>query len=218
MTNKELEALQSDIGELRKAVRKANPFLRSVVEIRSYALLALPLGFLILAYCLFSHFLILEFGSAENLPPWWSTLSWSALAFFLVACAVAKWLIISRRAAQIEEGATFLTAIKAMYGGGWVNLNLPLALCILVMIPFLIWIGHSWYLVPALAIFLGLSASSVAQTVEAREYLATGWYALVTGLLSLFFIEASPFLWTAVVWAGVFLVFGFTGFIGKRGR
>lgn len=218
MDQAQLESMSRDIEELRKAVRKANPFLRSVVEIRSYSIISIPFGLLIVAYCLLSHFLILEYGSVQNLPAWWSTLSWSGLALFAVGGAFAKWMIINRRAAQAEEGANFWTALRAIYGGGWVNLNLLIAICMLVLVAFLIWAGRPWYLVPSMAICLSFACSSIAMTVEAREYLATGWYALGTGLLSLFFVEASPFIWTAVVWAGVFLVFGVTGLAGKNRR
>jgi hypothetical protein len=218
MTNEELESIHHEISELQKAVRKANPFLRSVLEIRGFAIFSLPIGFSILAYCLFSYFLVHERGSIQALPTWWFTLSWICLALFLVVSSVAKWIIVNRRAAQTEAGATFWTAIKAMYGGGWVSLYLPITICIFVLPAFLIWAGHPWYLVPTLAICLGLACGTIVMTVEAKEYIVTGWYALATGLGSLFFVEASPFICTAVVWAGTFLVFGVAGLAGKKGR
>ena len=215
MTNEELESLKSDIDALRKAVRKANPFLRSIMTIRRYASWSIPLGLIILAYCIASHLLVRSFGSLQALPSWWATGSWIALALFLLVSGIAKWAIIGKRAAETEEGATYATAIKAVYSGGWININLPISLCILVIVAFAIWVGHPWYIVPGLSICLGLSCNALAFTADTREYLATGWYALATGFASLFFIEAAPFIWTAIVWAGVFLVYGISGLVAS---
>jgi len=211
MTNEELESLSRDIMALRKAVRKANPFLRSVVEIRDYAIISLPIGFLIIAFCLVSQFLVASFGSFEATPPWWKAASWVALALFLGFGSIAKWRIIGKRAAETERGATFLTAVRAMYGGAWANINMPIMVCVAVVIAFAILVGHPWYIIPAFGVFLGLACNALAVSVEAREYLVTGWYSLGAGLLSLFFIEGAPFVWTAVVLGGLFLVYGFSG-------
>jgi hypothetical protein len=207
MTNQELEDLRQDIDALRRAVRKANPFLRSVVSLRSYALLSIPLGILILAFCLAMHFLVRAYGSFQEVPAIWKTVSWIALALFLVGGAAMKWVIVAKRAAEIEENATFITVVKAIYGGAWANINLPIIICIVALTIFAISIGKAWYIIPANAILLGFACNSIALAVERKEYLVTGWYALLSGLAALFFIESAPYIWTAIVWPGIFLVY-----------
>jgi hypothetical protein len=211
MTIEEIETLRRDIDELRRAVRKANPFLRAIVAMRGYALLSIPLGGLILVFCLVSHFLVRSYGSFQAVPSAWKTASWIAFAAFLAASSVFKWLIIAKRAAQIEKGATFMTAVKAMYGSSWVNLSLPVTICLIALAAFAIFAGKPWYIVPAAAVCLALICNSIGQAVERREYIWTGWYSLASGLASLFFIETAPFLWTAVVWAGIFFVYAAAG-------
>lgn len=211
MTTEELDTLRRDIDDLRLAVRRANPFLRSIVAMRSYAILSIPFGLLILAFCLASHFLVLSYGSFQAVPAAWKTVSWIAFAAFLAAGWVVKWVIISKRAAQLERGATFMTAVRAMYGNSWVNLSLPATLSLVALVAFAILVGRPWYIVPAAAACLGLICLSIGQAVERKEYIATGWYSLVSGIVSLFFVESAPFIWTAVVWAGIFLVYAAAG-------
>lgn len=219
MTDNELEHIQRDIADLRKAVKKSNPFLREVVEIRGYATWSVILGCGILAYCLVSHFLLLGGSGGPGLPQWWALLSWLLLALFFAAGAVIKWLIIDRRAREVEKGAGFGTALRALYCGEWGQLNLPIALGMLVGAAFAVWIGHPWYIVGETAFFLGLACASIVLAVDAREYLATGWYATLSSLASLFFVERAPFLWLAIVWAGIFLVYGISGLArGARPR
>jgi hypothetical protein len=216
MTNDELESLSRDIVALRRAVRKANPFLRSVVEIHDHAVLSLILGFLVIAFCLASHFLVAAYGSFEATPAWWKLSSWVAIVGFFALGAIAKWLIIGKRAAKTEKGATFFTVLKAMYGGVWGNMNLSILVCIAAIAAFAIQVGHPWYIIPTFGVFMGLACNAIALSVEAREYFYLGWYILAAGLLSLFFIEKAPFVWTAVMLGGIFLVYGLSGMARSR--
>jgi hypothetical protein len=218
MDSKELENLSLEIAQLRRAVRKANPFLRSVLELKNFAIISLPFGFLVIAFCLVSRFVFLGCGRDGGFPDWWATLSWILFALFILAGAIVKWVAVTRRAAETQSGATFWTVFKAIYDGGWINLNLALSLCMVVSIVMAIHVGHPWYIVPTLAVFLGLVCNSVAQTADSSEYLWTGWYCIATGCAALFFVEKEPYLWTALVWGGIFLVYGVSGLVAARDR
>jgi hypothetical protein len=209
----ELERIQEDIADLRKAVQKTNPFLREVVEMRGYAIWSLIIGAGILVYCGLSQILVSARGGLESLPTWWVLLSWSILALFFLAGGVIKWLLIDRKARQIEKGANFGTAFKALYGGDWGQLNLPILIGMIALAFFAVWVGHPWYILSETAFFLGLACSSIVLAVDAKEYLPTGWYALLSSLVSLFFVETAPFLWLAIVWAGIFVVYGVSGLL-----
>jgi hypothetical protein len=211
MTSEELEALKHDIDELKRAVKKADPFLRSVVALRSLATLSIPLGALILAFCLISHFLVQSYASLGSVPSAWKQAFWMTLGVVVIGGGALKWLLLAKRAAQIEKGATVFTAIKAMYGGGWLNVNLPITICIFAIGAFLVRIGHPWYIAAETSIFLGLICNSFAIAFDRREYLVTGWYAVISALVALFFIESAPFIWLAVVWAGIFFVYAASG-------
>jgi hypothetical protein len=211
MTSEELETLRRDIDSLRKAVRKADPFLRSIVALRAYARLSLPFGVIVLAFCLGSHYLIQAYGGFDAIPSAWKTGFWILLAVLGAASWGFKWVAVSRRAAEVEPGANFWTVTKALFGSAWSNLNLSIAACILAVGAFAIVKGHPWYIVNVLAVFLGLICNSIGIAVDRREYLITGWYALATGLAALFFIETAPFVCTGIVWAGIFFVYAAAG-------
>jgi hypothetical protein len=220
MTIEELESLRRDIEGLQRAVRKANPFLRSVVELRVYALLSIPFGAFVLAFCLAAHFLVRSFSSLQALPSVWKTVFWLAFALFLAGAWVLKWLVLGRRAAQVEKGATIFTAVRALYGGGWFHISLPVGLSMFVLGAFALVTGHPWFIVSIFAIGLGLVCNSLGSALERREFLVTGWYALVSGLAALFFLETAPFLCLAAVWAGIFFVYAASGlcYLPREGK
>jgi hypothetical protein len=208
MTKEELEDLERAVVDLRRAVRRSNPFLKAVVQVRYFSVLAFLIGTLFLAFGLVSQFL-------DPLPPWWRSLSWIAFALFLVGGSIMKWIIIGRRAKAVEKGAKFSTVIKAFYGGNLINLTLSLTLCIAASAFFAVWIGHPWYIVPVTTILLGLACLSLASILETKEYAAAGWSALASGYATLFFVESAPFLCVAIVGAAIFLVFGTAGLMSR---
>jgi hypothetical protein len=216
MDNLELEKLLVDIQELKRSVRKANPFLREIMAIRAYSKMSLPLGILLLAICLVAHFLVKANGSFEAIPIGWKMLTLAVFALVLVIGSVTKWIIINRRAAQVKDGANYFTVIEAIYGSNLFGISVPFILCAAATSLYFARSGHPWLIVSFIAVFFGPFCNMISMLIDRREYMFTGWYLIATGLASLFFIEATPFIWLAIVWAGTFLVFGAAGLAAGR--
>ncbi len=213
MDSHELENLRRDIDDIKRAVRRANPFLHSILGFRSYAVLSIVFGSVILVYCLALHFLALGAGSPTQIPDEWKLAAWVGIAAIIAVGTIAKLIIVNRKAGEVEDGATILSATKAVYDSFWVQVNAPVFLFIAISSIFVVSIRHAWFVESILAIgfsFLGVNFGSRA---ERKELLAAGWYFLLSGLGSLFFIESAPFLWSALIWAGSFLSYGVSGLI-----
>ena len=211
MDRTELDKVLQDIQELKRSVRKANPFLRDIMGLRAYAALSLPLGVILLADSLGTHFLIRAYGSFSSVPAILKALCLGVFGLIVVLGWAVKWVVLDRRARELREGANFLTVIKAMYGGQWFNLSGPLLLGMIVGSIFASVAGHPWLTIAIVAILFGPFCATVAVVLDRFEYLYTGWYLTVTGLVALFFVEAAPLVWLAIVWSGTFLVFGGCG-------
>jgi len=217
MSEPTLDSIQRDIEELRKAINKNQPLLREIADSRIFAILALPIGVLVSAFCIASHFLVAAYGSFAAVPRAWKIISALCAALFFIGGGVGKWMLLSRRAAEIERGATTMSVLRSMYGKPFFHANMPAVLCMVVIPLFAIWTGHPWYAVSAAGLFLGFAANALASIVRGPEYVAMGWFALLSSLASLFFIEGAPFLWTAAIWGGSFLLYGGTKLLGTRG-
>ena len=77
--------------------------------------------------------------------------------------------------------------------------------------------GHPWYIVPAVALPTSFWSNYMSSVAGRREYLVAGWWVVLTGLASLFLIEAAPFIWVFVIFGG--FCFAFAGaalFAGRR--
>jgi hypothetical protein len=215
MNQSELETLLADVEELKRAVRRNNPFLRQVVAGRFFAVLSIPFGLFVVAFCTGTQILVTRLGSFSAVPAAWKITAGIFLALFFVIGSSLKWSFLARQARKVEEGANFWTVIRSIYGGTWLHLNVPAMLCAVLVPVLAILAGHPWYIAPGIAIFLAIPSNSMGLIVDRPEYLAAGWYALISGLVSLFFIEALPFVWAEVIWGGYLLVFGLVGLAVK---
>lgn len=218
MDKAEIERLLEDVENLRKAIRKNDPLLREVVDSRLYALLTLPFGLFTLVFFLGTHFLLGSGGSFADLPQAWRLAFWAFLAVFFVAGGIAKVVIIGRKAKSLDAEAGFGSVVKAAYGGALLHVNVPALVAMAVVSAYAALSGHPWLILPATAVFFSFVCNVLGALVGQKEYFLTGWYGLLSGLASLFFVEGAPYLWVAVVYGGIFLVFGAASLVSRRRR
>lgn len=208
MDKQDLETLIRDVESLRKAVRRNSPLLRAVADTRSFGYLSLPFGVFLVVFALGTHFLLQRHGSFAALPAGWKLLMWVVIGLFTLAAGVAKVVIVGRRARRLDSGAGFLSVVKVMYGGSWAHVNLTPMVAMLGVSAWVVTIGKPWLVMPMTGLFFGLVANGFGTLVGRPEYYATGWYALLSSLAALFFVESAPWLWLAATYGGMFLVFG----------
>ncbi|MGO8694128.1 MAG: hypothetical protein ACLQMF_10710 [Rectinemataceae bacterium] len=216
MDQSEFESLLHDVEELKRAVKRNNPFLREVVSTRFYPMYGLIYGLLIILFCIAAQVLIAKYGSPAAVPSHWKTLAWFLFGGLVAAGAVLKWTLFSRRARSLAEGANYRTVLRAVYGSTWVHIILPAVICMLFVPVVTIVAGHPWLMVAGVAVSWAFACNALGLMVQRLEFLLTGWYALISGLASLFFIEAMPFLWSGIIWGGALVIYGLVGLVGTR--
>jgi len=209
-----IEELERTLADLRSAVRAGNPLLKAVASSRLYPALSLVLGLAAVAFCFMAR------NAARNFPGLrLSARAWIFLAAIVVAGVVGKVLIAARLAVRHGKHS-FYSLMTAIYGGKTASMIASSTIAMLAGIFFLISIDHPWYIVPIVAIYTGLASHALDLMIDLPEYRILGWVSMASGIVSLFFIEADPLLWTAVVTAAIFVVFGFVGLAlaSRRGK
>jgi hypothetical protein len=214
----DLEKIAQDLAALRKAIRTNSPFLRGVAATSFFGWLSLPFGVFITFFSLGTHFLLAEAGSWESLPPGWKRVFWLSIILFMAGAGLLKIVFIRRRAEIVDGKAGFWRVVRIMYGAGIGKTNLAAVVSMVVVSAFAVQIGHAWYILAIIAIFFAFASKSLGSLVARPEYEVAGWYALATGLLSLFFLESAPWLWLALVWGGLLVIFGVTGILVGNGE
>jgi hypothetical protein len=221
MTETEFQEMLRDIEGIRKAVRRNNPVLRQILASRAFAIFTLAYGVLVFAFCLPLQFYLGKTGSLDAIPPAFKTLSFIALVLLLPAGGIIKWTLFRIRLAKADAGSNYMALLKTFYGGAWFHLNVPLMIAAITGVAFAISLGQAWYSVPICAVCFSLLFTNLGSALQMKEYIVSGWYFFVAGLVSLFFVTSAPFLWVAIVFGGFCIVFGVGGLLayprGGRG-
>lgn len=204
----DIEDLASQLSELKKAVRRTNPILRSVAESRLYPALGASMGSVFVIVCL-----ILRKVEAENslsaagaTSPW----LWLVIVFTMILAGVVK-IILTRRIAKKFDDRGLALLMRAIYGGRMAAILASLTVMLLALIFFLGSMGEAWYLIPTFAFFASFAGLSLDFLIDLPEYKVLGWSGLAAGVLSLFFVKTDPWLWAAIDAALVFVAFGVAG-------
>ena len=204
-----LEEIAASLSELRSAVQRNNPLLRTVATSSLYPVLGLVYGLALSAYCLLAHASNRgDQGSLQVL----STFTVPFLIVLFLTGGVVK-ILVTKNIAEKYDSKGLRLLIKAIYGGKSGVLIANAAIAILAGIIFLLRSGEPWYIVPASAVFISFAAHSLDILIDLLEYRVMGWSSLVSGILALFFIKSAPWLWTAAVFSSTFIIFGIVGIV-----
>lgn len=215
MDQKQLETLLADVEEIKKAIKRNNPLLRELVSGRFFPVMSLIFGFITIVFCTGTQLYVNKLGSFANVPFGWKTGGWIAVCLYFAVGWVWKWSYLVRQARKVEEGANFTTIVRVFFLGSGLHINTPAVLCMAMVPVFAILVGHPWYIIPGLAIFMIFPCNNLGLAIKRPEYLAAGWYSLITGMIALFFIESMPFVWTEIIWGGYLILFGIVGLAVK---
>jgi hypothetical protein len=207
-----IEELEQTLSELRSAVRATNPLLKAVASSSLYPILSLCFGVIGAAVLLAARSALADpaFG---GFGPW----PWVFLVFLLAVGGGIKILVSARLAARYGK-SSFSSLMAAVFGGKTAALILSSAIGISGGIVFLLSIHRPWYIVPIAAIYAGTASHALDILIDLPEYRVLGWASLLVGILSVFFIQDDPLLWTAIVIALVFILFGVVGLVCAASR
>jgi hypothetical protein len=207
MTDKELDELARSVEDLKRAVKKNDPFLRIILSSKGWGALAFFASAFVTLFTLPAHFLSKRYGDFASIPPLFRAALWVALAIFIVAGSIWKVILLKRRAKEAQEGAGIISVLNALFGGLSFHMALPFIVATGVAIAFTFAAGHPWLSAPAIAILICFWVNSLASTTDRRDYFLLGWWSLLSGSAGLFFIERAPFLWLFIIYGGLCYLF-----------
>jgi hypothetical protein len=216
MDEGKLERLERDIEELKRAVKRNDPLLREVLTTRGWALLGLGGGLGITLFALPAHLLTAAYGSFAAIPTAWRMAIWAALILVIAGGGLWKFLLITRRSGEIDRESTLGEVMDSFFGAASIHVTGGMLVALGAAIGFSAWIGSPWYSVPASGVILGVWMNAIGAQTRAKEYLAAGWWSLLSGCAGLFFVEAAPFLWVLVIYGGMFYVFALVVALASR--
>lgn len=183
---KELQQIIDDLLLVKTAISKSSSILRFVAFSRTVSLICLFSGLTISVLAGVIYLTIQHYGSYGAIPPGLTMVFYLAAFLIFVAIAVVKVNSFTNQVRKAGLEITFGNLLRKIYTPQTTNIILGLYVTMLMVIVFLVTQGHYSYIVPSLAILIGLASVNFVNLFFIRELMVTGNWLLATGIITLF--------------------------------
>lgn len=181
----EIEKMAEELRFIKSAIMKSGNIVRWVAWAGAIRWIALAGGLLIIAAAIFAEMLKARYGGFAETPALIKVVFFGAIAVFVVLFAVWKLRKITGQLRKTGNEVTILRLFKDAYAGQLIFF-VPFLLTVAGLIVFLAERGLGYYIVPSLAILLGLSFVFFAMYFRFRELYGCCFWQIATGFACLF--------------------------------
>ena len=179
----ELEDVIADLQLIKEAVSKSDSFFRFIDTRRAIRSVLLVAGLLVALFAGIFYYLADYYGSFPEIPFQLrmtlfilAGLAWCGLGYL----KLTNFLKSSR---SLRKDMTLNKLFNEIFTSRLMALMLPFVLAIILVIVFLCSRGQIIYIIPALAILLGMTFVSVSPIVHLSELYLLSMWLIATGLL-----------------------------------
>lgn len=202
----DMDRVIEDLKFIKTAIAKSSSIMRWLPLSRVMRRVYLMAGLIMTVFCGVLYLVTVKYGSLIEAPLWIRVSSFGSAIVAFVSVAAYKALSILAGARKIRSDYTLSRLMRDVYTGQTMVVMVPFIIVAVGIVAFLVGRGLSQYIVPSIAILLGLLLNALVTVFSLKELLVGGDWFIVTGLLGLFLGERlDPLL-------GLILTFGL-GFI-----
>jgi hypothetical protein len=209
--DEKLQEFESTLKEIRDAAISDSKLFSDRDFRRAIIWLSFGFSLVIAAFCVAGHTLVASRDPSAGNP---STLIFWAFIILLAIGGTIKITLISRIMAR--KNKTLASVLRIIYGKGPVTVLIAAIASIIVTSAFFISAGLGPLIISLSAVLISFGLFTLDMRIRLPEFRALAWSLLISGLLTLFFVQQSPWLWGGLVWGGSFFVLGVDGLIAMR--
>lgn len=203
----QIEKLLDDIASIKSVIRENKPLLQQMLLPVHFRVISILSGFAIIAFSVFYHIQIEIHGSYASIPGKTRATSLALLIGAYVLLAVLKRIFWMRSLKKRDSRLTFRHLVKTFYSFQLFHVWLPTLVMMLFISGLLIHSDQERYIVPTIALCMGLLYNMIGSTTRIKQYIVTGYWMIITGVFPFFFFHAPALLVLAISMGGGMLLF-----------
>jgi hypothetical protein len=208
-TSERIRRLERDLQEIKNTLDRNKSLLRELLS-RTFRFLPLvSLSGIACAVISLSYYIALRvYGSLGDVP---AAFHWILGTLIVASAAITsgmKLAMFFRHAKEMDAERPYSgLLLRILKSSTVLHLFIPVMALIVIFSILLSSAGQAPYCVAVWAIGLGILWNALGVGFALSEYIAFGYWMLVTGVLSLFIGGIHPLIWIAIIFG-----FGFTAF------
>ncbi len=194
----QIDKLLEDVASIKSVLAENRPILKQLLLPVHFRVISLVGGISIIALSLFYYFLLDNYGSYYEIPN-----SLRIVAIVLVIAAYVLVFLLKRflwvkSLKKLGSDYTFGMIVKKIYSYQLLHLWVPMQLIMVFLVVYSCLNGLERYIVSIAAIGMGIIYNSLGGMTRIWQYIATGYWLMLTGLLPFFLPTVSALLFLAV--------------------
>lgn len=215
MDNKELDALMADLRAIKGAVQKHDRVFKEIMLPRYFGPMSLYTGLATTLFFGVFQYLVLRYGGYAALPESVRWLLWGILGLIVVSGSVIKWSSLTATTRKVKPGLGFWGIYREFFIGPVLAVYTGTVAASIGVSLFFGLNGQGHLIVPFLAVLVGLIWNLLGGLTGCREYLAMGFWLILTGAGGFFVAHLYPFALPGVTFGIGMLIFGVLGLAAR---
>ncbi|MBU2510353.1 hypothetical protein KJ966_03410 [bacterium] len=201
MTNidkKQVEKLLEDVASIKSAIDSNRPLIKQLLLPIHFRIISLIAGMAFIVLSSLYYFLLNQYGDYSGIPIMIRTILIAIIAVLYIALIVLKRVLWVKSVKKIDQQITFGQLVKSFYRFQLIHVWIPIILLLLFVSIYLYLMDGQQYIVPIIAIGVGIIYNSIGSVTRIKQYIITGYWLIITGILPLLFPTVSALIYLAL--------------------
>lgn len=209
-TSKEqVDKLLDDIAAIKSVIRENQPLIKQLLLPVHFRIISFISGFGISGIAMTYYFLLKQYGTYPAIPENLRTGLLIVIAVLLLTVWILKGVLWVKSVHSVNRELTFGQMMKNLYSDQILHTWIPITLLIAFFCFYFIRTDTPEHIVPLLAFGVGIVYNIIGGMTRIRIYLFTGYWMIITGILTVLFTQLSVLIWLTVSMGLGLILFGF---------
>ncbi len=193
ITENQIDKLLKDVASIKSALAENKPVLKQLLLPIHFRIITLFAGLAIIGISILYYTLLEQYGSYYDIPGVVRTISLLLVITAYVLVVVLKRILWVKSIKKMDSNYTFGKIIRQIYTYQLFHVWIPIQLIMAFLIAYALYFDQERYIVSIAAIGIGIIYNSIGGITKIWQYLATGYWLIVTGVLP-FVLQSAPAL------------------------
>ena len=203
-----LDKLMDDIKTIKSTLDESGSLLRRLFLPAPLRLVGIIGGLSVIFFCLAFYFLNARYGSHAGIPVGIKYTLYCLLFADWILMAVLKNKKIIRSMKVVDPSYSLFDVFKYLHSGRMLHMYLPVVIIIFTLSGLAVYNNNLEHIIPILSIGVGIMYNYMGLILRIKEYLISGYWMILTGLLAAVFTSVSPLIDCSVSFGIGLLLFG----------
>jgi len=194
ISKEELQGLIDDVEFISSSIRKNASVIQQIAIHKTLRLTSLIAGISIIVLSIGFYWAVQKFGNFTDIPTSVKTVLFIGVGLSFVGVGIVKNVQFLHSAREIQPGISYWALLRSLHAQWMPLYYLPTAVVMITLLGYQISNGYTHQIVPTIAIGYGLMLNSFGAVLRVHSFIATAYWFLITGLISLFTPWISPFI------------------------